>query len=130
MTLTKSVKKFIENNLDLLENNPRAFVGKAMLRMIPTDLETLIKCLEEANIVDNTIIDSLIENHLAFMFPVVEDRTHLTDFIKTIFSPGCTTYLGKTERDLEKFIREHKDAWDEDMFLDVDAFGITIIRKR
>ena len=124
------LKDFIEHNSELLENDLRMFLGKALVRLRGTVFEELIRMLEDAHIYFEDHRTQMLINKLGFIFPIVEDYTPLTDVLKEhLFSRGTTTFFGLPLHDLVDFVVFYKDKWKEDMYLE-EHHGILMVRTK
>lgn len=122
------LKDFIEHNSDLLENDLRKFLGKALVRLRGRVFEELIYMLEDAHIEFDTHRTQMLINKLGFIFPVVEDYTPLADVLKdSLFNSGATTFFGLPLYDIVKFVEFYKDKWKDDMHLE-EHLGILMVR--
>lgn len=122
------LKDFIEHNSELLENDLRMFLGKALTRLRGTIFEELIYMLEDAQINFEDHRTQMLINKLGFIFPVVEDHTPLIDVIKEhLMSRGAQTFFGLLPSDIINFIKQHEDKWSEDMRLE-EHLGILMVR--
>lgn len=122
------LKDFIEHNSELLENDLRAFLGKALVRLRGTVFEELICMLEDAHIYFEDHRTQMLINKLGFIFPVVEDYAPLTDVLKDhLFSRGATTFFGLPLHDLVDFVEFYRDKWKDDMYLE-EHLGILMVR--
>ena len=128
MILTDTVKRFIENNQDLLETEFDRFISKGYTVLNADEFENLVEVLTSSKIDFEKQRDRIITNRLGFLFPLVDDGTPLTDFIiDVILSPKTRTFFGLSVKELADFIRANEQAWEHDMYLDTLA-GVTIIR--
>lgn len=126
--ISSILKDFIERNSELLENDLRAFLGKALTRLRGTEFEELIYMLEDAHIYFEDHRTQLLINKLGFIFPVVEDNTSLTDVLRDhLFSRGVTTFFGLPLHDLVDFVVFYEDKWKDDMHLE-EYHGILMVR--
>ena len=124
------LKDFIEYNSELLENDLRKFLGKALVRLRGTVFEELIYMLEDAHIYFEDHRTQMLINKLGFIFPVVEDYTPLTDILKEhLLSRGSTTFFGLPLHDLVDFVVFYKDTWKDDMYLE-EHLGILMVRTK
>ena len=124
------LKNFIEQNSELLENDLRKFLGKALVRLRGTVFEELIYMLEDAHIYFEDHRTQMLINKLGFIFPVVEDYTPLTDILKEhLLSRGSTTFFGLPLHDLVDFVVFYKDTWKDDMYLE-EHLGILMVRTK
>jgi hypothetical protein len=122
------LKDFIEHNSELLENDLRAFLGKALAKLRGTVFEKLIQMLEDAQIDFEDYRTQMLINKLGFIFPDVEDYTPLTDVLKDhLLSRGATTFFGLPLHDLVDFVVFYKDKWRDDMHLE-EHLGILMVR--
>ena len=122
------LKDFIEHNSELLENDLRKFLGKALVRLRGTVFEELIQMLVDAHIYFEDHRTHMLINKLGFIFPIVDDETSLKDVIKEhLLSRGANTFFGLTIRELEEFIRHNEAEWHDDMRLE-DVAGTTFVR--
>lgn len=127
--MNERIIKYINDNSDLLNTNIRHFIATAMWRLLPKDVEELVIMLKAAELSVDSSIDELIQNHLSFVFSVVNDRTPLMQVISDgIIHPSCRTYLGRTSSDLKQFIIDNQEKWDSDMTLEKDDHGTYIVR--
>ena len=127
--ISPALKDFIEHNSELLETDLRKFLGKALVRLRGTLFEELIFMLQNADIKISDHKEHMLINKLSFIFPIVEDRTPLFDVIHDhLLSRGAGTFFGMTPFELLEFIYAHEDAWKDDMWLEEDLPGITIVR--
>lgn len=125
------LKDFIEHNSNLLETDLRKFLGKALSRLRGTVFEELIFMLQNANIDIGEHRDHMLINKLGFIFPVVEDKTPLFDMIhEHLLSRGAGTFFGMTPFEILEFIYKHESEWKDDMWLEEDVPGITIVRTK
>ena len=117
-------------NSELLENDLRKFLGKALVRLRGTVFEELIYMLEDAHIYFEDHRTQMLINKLGFIFPVVEDYTPLTDILKEhLLSRGSTTFFGLPLHDLVDFVVFYKDTWKDDMYLE-EHLGILMVRTK
>ena len=124
------LKDFIEHNSELLEDDLRAFLGKALVRLRGSIFEELIYMLEDAQIDFDAHRTQMLINKLGFIFPVVEDYTPLTDMLKEhLLSRGATTFFGLPLHDLVDFVVFYKDKWKDDMHLE-EHLGILMVRTK
>ena len=124
------LKDFIEHNSELLEDDLRAFLGKALVRLRGTVFEELIYMLEDAQIDFDAHRTQMLINKLGFIFPVVEDYTPLIDVIKEhLMSRGGQTFFGLLPSDIIEFIKLHEDKWKDDMHLE-KHLGILMVRTK
>lgn len=124
------LKDFIEHNSELLENDLRAFLGKALVRLRGTVFEELIHMLEDAQIEFDTHRTQMLINKLGFIFPIVEDYTPLIDVIREhLMSRGAQTFFGLRPADIIEFIKLHEDQWKDDMYLE-EHLGILMVRTK
>ena len=125
------LKDFIEHNSNLLETDLRAFLGKALVRLRGTVFEELIFMLKNADIDISDHRDRMLINKLGFIFPVVEDKTPLFDMIhERLMSRGARTFFGMTPFEIFEFICKHEAEWKDDMWLEEDTPGTTIVRTK
>ena len=128
MILTDTVKRFIENNQELLEADFDNFLSKGYAILPDKEFENFVEVLISSKIDFEKQRDRIITNRLGFLFPLVDDGTPLTDFIiDIILSPKTRTFFGLSVKELADFIRANEQAWEHDMYLDTLA-GATIIR--
>lgn len=124
------LKDFIEHNSEILENDLRKFLGKALVRLRGTVFEELIQMLEDAHIYFEDHRTRMLINKLGFIFPVVEDYTPLIDVIKEhLMSRGAQTFFGLLPSDIIEFIELHEDQWRNDMYLE-EHQGILMVRTK
>lgn len=124
------LKDFIEHNSELLENDLRKFLGKALVRLRGSIFEELIYMLEDAQIDFEDHRTQMLINKFGFIFPVVEDYTPLIDVIKEhLISRGTQTFFGLLPSDIIEFIKLHEDRWKDDMHLE-EHQGILMVRTK
>lgn len=127
--MNEDVKRFIESNPELLNNDLKLFIAKASNRLNGQQTEELMLALADAGIDFKEVSFLLLHNHLNFLFPTIGDKTSLEDFIKyDLCRYRCSTYLGLTRSELENYIITNAEKFSDDMFLEVDSEGQTIIR--
>ena len=125
------LKDFIEHNSDLLETDLRKFLGKALVRLRGTVFEELIFMLKNADIDISDHRDHMLINKLGFIFPIVEDKIPVYAVIREhLLSRGAGTFFGMTVLEIAEFIYKHEFEWKDDMWLEEDEPGITIVRTR
>ena len=128
--ISSVLKDFIEHNSELLENDLRKFLGKALVRLRGTVFEELVQMLEDAQIDFDTHRTQMLINKLRFIFSFVEDHTPLTDVLKdSFFSARATTFFGLHLRDLVDFIKFYEDQWKDDIHLE-EHLGILMVRTK
>lgn len=126
--ITQGVKKYIEQNIDLLETDKRKFLAKALTRMLSEEFEELITCLEQSNIPLEPDRSLLIINKLGFIFPVVEDGTPLQDVVdEKLIGRYVKTFFGMSTKQIVDFIIDNQDEWKYDMEL-YDNDGVVCVR--
>lgn len=124
------LKDFIEHNSELLENDLRKFLGKALVKLRGTVFEELIQMLEDAQIDFEDHRTQMLINKLGFIFPVVEDYTPLIDVLKdSLLSAGATTFFGLPLHNLVDFVKFYEDRWKDDMHLE-EHLGILMVRTK
>ena len=124
------LKDFIEHNSELLENDLRKFLGKALVRLRGSIFEELIYMLEDAQIDFEDHRTQVLINKLGFIFPVVEDYKPLIDVIKEhLMSRGVQTFFGLRSSDIINFVRFYEDRWKDDMHLE-EHQGILMVRTK
>ena len=127
--ISSAAKDFIEKNIDLLDTNLRQFLGKALTKLKGAPFEDIVFTLKNAGIDIHEHRDQMLINRLGFIFPIVEDRTPLFDVIHDhVLLRGAGTFFGMTPFELLEFIYAHEDSWKDDMWLEEDIPGITIVR--
>lgn len=128
--ISPTLKDFIEHNSELLENDLRKFLGKALVRLRSILFEELIYMLEDAQIYFEDHRTQMLINKLSFIFPYVEDLTPLTDVLKdNLLGKGVTTFFGLPLHDLVDFVVFYKDKWKDDMHLE-EHLGILMVRTK
>lgn len=128
--ISPALKDFIEHNDELLEDDLRKFLDKAIARLRSTVFEELIYMLENAQIDFEDHRTQMLINKLGFIFPFVEDYTPLADVLKEDFiSSGSTTFFGLPLHDLVDFVVFYKDKWKDDMYLE-EHLGILMVRTK
>ena len=116
--ISPTLKDFIEHNSELLENDLRKFLGKALVRLRGSVFEELIYMLEDAQIDFDAHRTQMLINKLGFIFPVVEDNTPLIDVLtKHLLSKDTTTFFGLSTRQLFDFVLFYQNKWSDDMHL-------------
>ena len=122
------LKDFIEHNSELLENDLRKFLGKALVTLRGTVFEELIQMLEEAQIDFRAHRKQMLINKLGFIFSMIEDNTPLIDVLtKHLLINGATTFFGLSTRALFDFVLFYQDKWSDDMHL-AKIHGIIRVR--
>lgn len=124
------LKDFIEHNSELLENDLRKFLGKAIVTLRGTVFEELIHMLEDAQIDFEDHRKQMLINKLGFIFSTIEDNTPLIDVLtKHLLSSGTTTFFGLTTRALFDFVLFYQNKWSDDMYL-AKIHGIIRVRTK
>ena len=124
------LKDFIEHNSELLENDLRKFLGRALVRLRGSIFEELIYMLEDAQIDFEDHRTQMLINKFGFIFPVVEDYTPLIDVIKEhLINRGVQTFFGLSPSDIINFVGFYKDKWKDDMHLE-EHLGILMVRTK
>ena len=129
--ISLELKYFIEHNSNLLETDLRSFLGKALVRLRGPVFEDLVFMLKNADIDISYHRDHMLINKLGFIFPVVEDKTPLFNMIhERLMSKGAGTFFGMTPFEILEFIYKHEAEWKDDMWLEEELPGITIVRTK
>ena len=123
------LKDFIEKNQELLDVDLKGFIARSRGRLTGKDSEALISVLREANIDIESILDTLLVNHLQFVFSTVNPGTSLMEFVSydlITMHGDRVTYYGKTSTQLANFILENQSKFSDDVSFEKDFQGIYI----
>jgi hypothetical protein len=130
--MTDVLQHFIEKNQDLIDIDLKGFIAKSRWNLTGKDSEALISVLREADIDIESILDTLLVNHLQFVFPTVNPGTSLMEFVSydlITMHGDRVTYYGKTSTQLANFILENQSKFSDDVSLEKDFQGIYILRE-
>ena len=126
------LKDFIEKNQELLDVDLKGFIARSRWILTGKDFEALISVLREANIDIESILDTLLVNHLQFVFSTVNPGTSLMEFVSydlITMHGDRVTYYGKTSTQLANFILENQSKFSDDVSFEKDFQGIYILRE-